>query len=148
MADRTPTITIMRKAADDATTPGGDVVTQEGESCNLRFVPTDMAGNAILKANLITLTLKLFDVTTSVTVNGRGPTPQNVLDANNGTVDTAGVLTMRLQPADNAIVGTVAPGRTQVRGVELAWTWNDGVAERTGKSDPLGYEIQKLAAVT
>ena len=138
------TPTLMRSG--NAATLGQAVVVQEGESCNLVFTPTDIVGAAILKANLVTLTITVFDLTTSAVVNSRNA--QNVIDANNGTVDTAGVLTMRLQPADTVIVGTVADGAKQVRSVQLVWTFNDGVAVRTGKSDPLGFEIQKLAAVT
>jgi len=134
------TPTIMRTSA------GAAAVVQEGESCNLRLVPTDIDGAAILKANLITLTFTLFDLATSAVVNSRNA--QNVLDANDGTVDTAGVLTMRLGPLDTVIVGTVANNAKQVRCVQLAWTFNDGVAVRTGKSDPLGFHVQNLATVT
>lgn len=138
------TPTLMRSG--NAATLGQAVVVQEGESCNLVFTPTDVVGAAIVKANLITLKFTLFDLTTSSVVNSRND--QSVIDANQGAVDTAGVLTMRLGPLDTVIVGTNAAGSKQVRCVQLNWTFNDGVAVRTGKSDPTGFEIQKLAAVT
>lgn len=125
---------------------GESVVVQEGESTNLRFVPTDLDGAEIIKANLITMTITIFDFFSSTVVNSRNA--QNVIDANDGMVDTAGVLTLRLQPADTAVVGAIAAGAKQIRCVVLIWTFNDGVAVRTCKSDPLGFEIQKLATVT
>ena len=125
---------------------GGTIVVQEGESCNITWTPEDLLGAAILKTNLITLTVTQFDNETAVVINSRNA--QSVLDANNGVVSTAGVLTLRLDGSDTISVGTVAAGAKQIHGLEFIWTWNDGVAVRTGKSNPVGYEVQKLVAPT
>ena len=147
MADRTPTITIMRRAADDPIDPGGDVVVQEGESCDVTAVFKDNSGTAIAKAALITLTASLYDLLTNASINSR--LAQSVLDANQGAVATDGTLTLRLGPLDNVIVGTtLATGKTETHCLQLNWTWNDGVSVRTGKSEPLGIKVEQLPTVT
>lgn len=123
-----------------------EVIVQEGESCNVVVVVKDMDGAAIAKASIITLTATLFDYATEAAINSRND--QNVLDANQGTVATDGTLTLRLGPLDNVIVGTPATGKTETHCLEVTWTWNDGVATRTGKSGPLGIAVEQLAAVT
>ena len=126
----------------------GDLVNvQEGESCNIVATFKDLNGNAIVKASLITLTMTLALESTSAAINGRGPTPQNVLDANGGTVASDGTLTLRLQPADNSIIGTPLDGTIEVHVIEFEWTWNDGVAVRTGHSGPLGIYIENRATI-
>lgn len=127
---------------------GKEVTLQEGESADITFVPKDMTGAAILKANILTLTVVLYNFATKAAINSRGPTPQNVLDANGGLVATDGTLTLRLQAADNPIVGTLAAGKTETHCLEFAWTWSDGVLTRTAKSGPQAISVEKLATVT
>lgn len=118
------------------------VTVQAGESANLE-VTFSFQGTAIVKANIISLTLTLFNLETSAIINGRNA--QNVLDVNNGTVATDGKLTLRLGPLDNVIVGTVITGMVQVHVARFTWTWTDGVATRTGIEDVL-LSVEKLAA--
>lgn len=122
---------------------GAAVTVQEGESCNVVVTFQDLAGATIVKANLITLTATLFDLRSSAAINSRSV--QSVLDANGGAVATDGTLTLRLQPADNAIIGNVAAGDVQVHILEFVWTWSDGVLTRTGHSGPLGISVEKLS---
>jgi hypothetical protein len=104
------------------------IVIEEGESMNIGISFHDMAGVAITKANLITLTITLIDVATSTVLNSRNG--QSILDANGGTVTNDGVLTMRLDAADAPMVGTASRESHLAR---FTWTWNDGVSVRTGK---------------
>ena len=134
------TPTLLRDSA------GLAVVVQEGESCNLTVTFQDMTGATINKASLITLTCTLFDWTTAAVINSRNA--QTVLDANNGLVASDGTLTLRLGPLDNIIVGTPASGTKEIHCCLFTWTWSDGVATRTGRSDPLGVQVQNLPAVT
>ena len=134
------TPTLLRDSA------GLAVVVQEGESCNITTTFQDLTGTAIIKANIITLTVTLFDWVTSAAINSRNA--QNVLDANNGTVVSDGTLTLRLGPLDNIIVGSPASGTKEIHCCVFKWTWHDGVATRTGESDPLGIQVQNLPAVT
>lgn len=124
---------------------GVAVVVQEGESCNVTSTFTDLDGNALNKLALITLTATLYDWATSAVINSRNA--QDVLDANNGTLTSQGVLTLRLGPSDNAIVGTPSSGAIELHCLVLKWTFNDGVATRTGESEPLGIQVQNIPAV-
>lgn len=109
---------------------GRPLVVQQGESCDVIVSFVDMTGAAIAKAALASLTATLFDEEQEAIINSRDG--QNVLDANQGTVTTGGVLTLRLQPADSPIVGSIAVGDTERHVLRLTWTWSDGVATRTG----------------
>ena len=120
------------------------LVVDAAESCKITWTPEDLDGAAILKVNLISLNVTLYDNATNSVVNSRNA--QSVIDVNGGTVSTAGVLTLRLTPTDTAIVGTVAEGVKQTRCIEFIWTWNDGVAVQTGV-EVRGFEIQQRATV-
>lgn len=67
----------------------------------------DETGAVIPAASLTALTLSLYEANGGATVNSRSN--QNVLNANNVTVDSNGLLTWAIQPADTAIIdGTKA----------------------------------------
>ena len=121
---------------------GKALVVQQGEDCDVVVSFADMTGAAILKAALATLTATLFDETTSTTINSRSA--QSVLDANGGTVTSGGVLTLRLGPLDNVIVGSVAVGDVERHVLRLAWTWSDGVQTRTGIEERV-VSVERLA---
>lgn len=127
-------------------TSGLAVIVQEGESCNVVTTFLDLAGAAIAKAAIITLTVTLYDYLTSTVINSRNA--QTVLDANNGAVASNGTLTLRLGPLDNVIVGTPASGAKEIHCCIFKWTFNDGVATRTGESEPLGITVQNLPTIT
>lgn len=125
---------------------GEALIVQEGESCNVVCAFIDMSGVAILKASLISLTVSLWNLNTTLRINNRKD--QSVLDVNNGVVATDGALTLRLGSLDNIIAGTLSAGEIETHVLEFTWTWNDGVAVRTGKSEPLWLQVEKLVVVT
>lgn len=124
------------------TSDGATLVIDEGESCNVTAVPKDMAGAAITESNLATLTATLVDEATGDVINGRDA--QSVLDANGGTVASDGTLTLRLQPADAAIVTAGDAGTIEAHILRLAWTWSDGVLTRTGVQE-WGLKVRRKA---
>lgn len=87
----------------------------------------DENGDAIAVASLLTLTLTYFDVRSGTIINSRNA--QNILNANNVTVATAGVpavttLTWTLQAADTALVNTFRD--TEDHYAIFRWTWPGG----------------------
>lgn len=122
------------------------VTVDEGESCDVDYTFKDMAGNAIVKSSLITLTATLFDEKTETIINSRDA--QDVKDANGGTVATDGTLTLRLQPLDAAIVSTTLTAeKTERHILRLEWTWNDGMLTRTGRASR-AIIVQNVASPT
>jgi len=94
----------------------------EGESGNITSTLQNKVGNALTKSELLTLKITIFDVRSNTIVNNR--LNQNILDANNGTVDTVGELTFKLQPEDTVNVGS--PRKfLEERQVTIEWTWQD-----------------------
>lgn len=117
------------------------VVIQQGESANLVVQFTDGA-TPIIKANLSSLKVTLFDKESATLINSRND--QDILDLNDGTVATDGTLTLRLGPSDNIIVNAGTP----VNGLEyhiarFTWTWNDGLENRTGREERI-FSVEKL----
>lgn len=125
---------------------GKDIVFQEDGSCNVVFTPQDMAGDPITKLNLISATLTLFDPATNEAINGR--LDQDVLDANDGVVDDDGTITVRLDATDMAIIGDVADGEFEDHVLYLDYTWSDGVATRTGRTEPRAMRLVNRPTVT
>lgn len=104
----------------------------------------DEAGAAIAAASLTTLTLTLYDVDTLTIINSR--TAQNVLNTNNVTVDSDGLLTWLIQPADNAIVGTRRRANQYEKHVALfEYTWSSGT--KASKHEVI-LEVRQLNKVT
>lgn len=94
----------------------------EGTTQRYTAVIKDELGAAIPGTQLTTLTLTLYAEHTGAIVNGRDA--QNVLNANNVTVDANGILVWLLQPADNAILDG---GRAYERHIALfQWTYASG----------------------
>lgn len=75
------------------------------EKCTAKYTATikDEDGSAIPAASLTSLTLTLYDLSDPdrAIINSRDG--QNVLNANNVTVDSSGVVTWTMQAADNTI---------------------------------------------
>ena len=65
---------------------------------------TDENGDIIPAANIVSLTLTLCEIPGATIINGRDD--QDVLNTNNVTVDSAGVLIWTMQEADNIIVNS------------------------------------------
>lgn len=76
----------------------------EGSTARLTFTISDEDGTAIPASALTTATLSLYNRATNTAINSRNA--QNILNANNVTISSAGVVVASLQAADNAIVGT------------------------------------------
>lgn len=120
-----------------------ELVVQEGESFNFTATFKDVSATpvALTKAQILTLTLTLYQDTTII--NSRDAV--SVKDANGGTVTTAGVLTMKLDPADQAIVNTSKrAGTLEEHVARLDWTWNDGQS-RTGRAE-YKFKVEKLSS--
>ena len=123
---------------------GRVVVVDEGEHADIVGEFLDMNGDTILKASLSSVQLTLYDRETLAIINSRNL--QNVLDANGGTVDSSGEITMRLNATDNAILdvaGELEAGDIEEHIARFTWGWNDGVLAREGKEEWL-VRVAKL----
>ena len=123
---------------------GRVVVVDEGEHADIVGEFLDMNGDTILKASLSTVQLTLYDRETLAIINSRNL--QNVLDANGGTVDSSGEITMRLNATDNAILDVadeLEAGDIEEHIARFTWGWNDGVLAREGKEEWL-IRVAKL----
>lgn len=107
------------------------IVIQEGESMNIEGALVDGDNAAISKSSLTTFTLTLYDEVTNSVINSRDD--QDIKDTNGGIVNTDGTFVIRLEPADAIIKdGSTLAGRNESHIARIKWTWNDGVAARTG----------------
>ena len=106
------------------------IATEAAEKTTLRITGTiqDHTGAALPSASLTTLKLWLYNKRTGVVLNNRMAV--NVLNANGGTVTSGGLLTMVLDPADNALESQSLAAETHV--AEFEWTYNAGAA--TGRA--------------
>ena len=122
------------------------LVVLQGTSCDLGPITlSDLSATPVplTKAQIATLTLTLLAGTTAI--NSRNA--QDIKDANGGTVTTAGVLTIELDAADNAIIdGTIAVGGEEEHVALLLWTWSDGEDTRTGGIELVFGVRKKVAA--
>lgn len=122
------------------------LVVQEGESWNLVVTFADLSATpvTITKANFASLTVTLFHGST--VINSR--LNQSVIDANDGTMTTAGVLTLRMSELDAVLVDdTITVGDEEEHTIRLKWGWNDGVDDRTGVVE-YTYGVEKIADPT
>ena len=98
-----------------------------GTSAKLTANIQDESGVSISSANLTTLTLTVYaNNNTASIVNSRSN--QNILNANNVTVDTSGNLIWQMTPADNTILGNYL---SEVHTALFTWTYSSGT--KTGK---------------
>lgn len=98
----------------------------EGVSAVFTCVLKDEAGAAIAASDLVTLTFTLYsiDSPTDAIINSREAV--DILNANGGTVDENGNLTLRLTASDNQILDQVRPN--EKHRLRLDWTFaSDGV---------------------
>lgn len=104
-----------------------EVVEQGSGQCTAVIVGNDGV-TPISSAVLLTLTLSLYVIKqdgTDQIVNSRNV--QNVLNANNVTVDTAGNLTWTYQAADTTLVEEI-PFERHI--AIFAWTWPAGAGRK------------------
>jgi hypothetical protein len=102
---------------------------------------TDADGKtALLNADsvLTSLTLTLYVERGGAVINSRSA--QSILNVNGGTVNSAALLTLRLDPADM----TVSGGFAEVHIALLAWTW--GSPLKTGRHE-IAFTVGNLAKV-
>ena len=116
----------------------------EGTLAKYTATITDEAETAIALSAMTTLTLTLYDAETGTVINSRND--QDVLNTNNVTVSSAGLLTWLIQPADNAIVGTRRRAGQYEKHVALfEYTWSSG--SKASKHE-VTLEIRQLDKVT
>lgn len=98
----------------------------EGTTPEIGFTLVKEDGEAIALASLDTLTLHYYDLATGEIINSRDG--QDVKNANNVTVSSAGVVAWTLQPEDTAIVGGtgVVEGNYERHRAIFTWTWDSG----------------------
>lgn len=123
------------------------LVIQEGESQNIEGTLVDGSGVAIPLAGLATFTLTLFNEFDLSIINSR--TGQDILNTNGGTVNDPASFILRLDAADAVIIDgdTANPkvrGDVEAHIARLFWTWDDGVAERTGIQE-IRLRVQKTS---
>ncbi len=102
----------------------------------------DENGTAIPAASLTTLTLTLYNREDSAKTIINSRNAQNVLNANNVTVDSNGLITWSVQPLDTAILGTASSERHRA---VFEWTYNSGA--KNGKYI-IDMTIKNLAKTT
>ena len=95
----------------------------------------------IALADLTTLTLTLFTDPGLAIINSRNA--QNVLNANDATVSTEGLLEWEIQPADATIVNNTRSKERHV--AQFIWTWDSGL--RTGRQE-LTFWVINLRKLT
>lgn len=120
-------------------------VFQVHEKENATFTATleDSTGTPIPLAQLVTLTLTLYDVDTESIVNSRDA--QNVLNTNNVTVhSTSGLVTWEMQTADNVLTTTTKA--TELHIALFQWTWGTSPV-RAGRHE-VGIRVTNLVKVS
>ncbi len=114
---------------------GEQVVVNEGEVAKVTANFIDYDDGILEVSNILSITATLRNAEDDSIINGRDG--QSVLNANGGTledVDGEAVLTLYLNEDDNANIGGLLSGQ-EVHWLDFTWTWDDGVATRTGKSN-------------
>jgi hypothetical protein len=116
-------------------------VVHEGESCNVTG-QLMMGDTTIAKTALATLTLTLYDAVTESILNSRNA--QDILDANESSVDADCNVTIELDAADNDVVDSSKDtGDRELHVAMVTWTWNDGNSTRTGK-ELMSFLVEKM----
>lgn len=114
----------------DVTISGVLAVVDEGESMNL-VVNFHFDGQDFSQAAILSLELTLYDLNTLQVINDRQD--QDIKDANGGSLDADGTLTLELDGDDNPVLAEEPlPGWVEEHVARIKWTWNDGDGIRTG----------------
>lgn len=107
----------------------------------------DENGTVIPAASLTTVTLTWYDTTDLSIINSRNA--QNVLNANNVTIDANGVLTWEMQPNDAAVTATEAahkPGNTRLRRALFIYTYATGAKGNNSEFEFQVLNVRKVGA--
>ena len=84
---------------------------------------TDLNGDNLQLSDIATLTLTLTKDSSGEVINSRNA--QNILNANNVVVDSAGYMTWTIQPADNEVLDDAL--KFEVHDAVFTWTWGTPV---------------------
>jgi len=114
----------------------------EKTTAKLEALIVDEAGVAISSANLDTLILDLYDMTTTAKTIINARSAQNVLNINDVSVDTSGNLIWLIQDLDTIILDATLA--TETHRAVLSWTYSAGT--KTGRA-VLDMTIVNLAKV-
>lgn len=94
----------------------------EAATAILRGTIRDAAGTALPGSAIGALTLTLYELRTGSILNSRNAV--SIKNANGGTIDSNGDLTLTLSPADNAMLTQAVAHETHV--ALIRWTYNGG----------------------
>jgi hypothetical protein len=92
----------------------------EGSTAVYTAAITDPDGSTVPGSAFSAVFLTLYDETTKEIINSRHD--QNVLNANNVTVDGNGLLTWHLQPEDTIMINTALKGEWHTALLVFEWT--------------------------
>lgn len=107
--------------AENITTLVNEILEKTSPKITATIQDEDDVGIPAASLDTLTLTLFNFDDTAKTIINSR--TAQDVLNANNVTVDGSGNLVWSVQALDTIIVGTAAYERHRA---VFGWTYNSG----------------------
>lgn len=115
------------------------------EKTTVKYTATikDENGTAIPAASLSSLTLTLYNMgsTARDIINSRDA--QNVLNVNNVTIDSNGIITWSMQPNDNAIID--ANKKTERHRALFVFTWDAGAKKGTHLVD---FDVENLEKIS
>ena len=116
-------------------------VIDEGTTREVYFVVTDEKDAGLPAASLTTLTLTLYSLHGPLAIiNSRDG--QNILNANNVTIDSSGNGAWQSQPLDNQILDATLP--LERHRALIQWTWAGGA--KVGKHE-IDFAVRNLNRV-
>lgn len=119
-----------------------DKIANEHSTAKYTAVIKDEDDVAIAAASLTTLTLTLYNSAGGAIINSRDAL--DALNANNVAVDSSGVLTWTMQPADNVIS---AAGEFETHVALFEYTWAAGAKRGSHEVTLIVQDITKIVAV-
>lgn len=102
----------------------------------------DENGNVLPDTALDSLLMTYYDVDSGEIINNRNA--QNILNANDVTVDNVGQLTWDMRPADTAIIDGSSVFEEKV--AVISWSWTVSLITRQSNQE-VRFHIQNLAKV-
>lgn len=117
-------------------------IVAEKTTCRITAAVVDEAGLPLTSSDLTTLTLTLYVPTgAQAIINSRNGT--NILNSGPGQIDGNGILTLTLEPLDNAILDATLPHETHRALIQ--WTWSGG--NKAGRHE-LDFRVRNLSKVS
>ena len=123
-------------------------IVAEKSTCRITGALVDEAGVALSSAQLSTLTLTLYALIDTLPIVNTN-TDKNIKNANQGTLDTGGIFTLTLAPADNAIMSGVDSTETtgainEWHRALIKWTWAGGAKKGMHEID---FKVRNVSKV-